>query len=284
MNKNTKWDSVILPQRGWFDIHLKEIFQYNDLIWILVKRDITILYKQTILGPLWLILQPLLSTIVFTVIFSGIANIATDDIPPILFYMSGIIAWNYFASCLSNTSSTFISNAGLFGKVYFPRIIVPFSKVISGLTRFFVQLLLFLGFYFFYIIIGNKNIYPSSETFILLPLFIIQMAILGQGFGMIVAGITIKYRDLSYLVGFGTQLLMYASPIVYPLSVVPDQYRYIINNNPMTPVIEGFRYAFIGRGTIDLNSIFQSIFVTIIVFFIGLIIFNKMEKDFIDKI
>ena len=148
MNKNTKWDSVILPQRGWFDIHLKEIFQYNDLIWILVKRDITILYKQTILGPLWLILQPLLSTIVFTVIFSGIANIATDDIPPILFYMSGIIAWNYFASCLSNTSSTFISNAGLFGKVYFPRIIVPFSKVISGLTRFLSSFLLFLGFIF----------------------------------------------------------------------------------------------------------------------------------------
>tara|TARA_X000001036_G_scaffold349584_1_gene330139 strand:- start:2706 stop:3560 length:855 start_codon:yes stop_codon:yes gene_type:complete len=284
MNKNTKWDSVILPERGWFDIHLKEVFQYNDLLWILVKRDITTLYKQTILGPIWLILQPLLSTIVFTVIFSGIANISTDDLPPILFYMSGIIAWNYFASCLSNTSSTFISNAGLFGKVYFPRIIVPFSKVISGLTRFFVQLLLFLGFYFYYIMIGNKNIDPSLETFILLPLFVFQMAILGQGLGMFIAGITIKYRDLSYLVGFGTQLLMYASPIVYPLSVVPDRYRYIIDNNPMTPVIEGFRYAFIGRGTIDLNSIFQSIFVSIIVFFIGLIIFNKMEKDFIDKI
>jgi len=284
MNKNTKWDSVILPERGWFDIHLKEIFQYNDLLWILVKRDITTLYKQTILGPIWLILQPLLSTIVFTVIFSGIANISTDDLPPILFYMSGIIAWNYFASCLSNTSSTFISNAGLFGKVYFPRIIVPFSKVISGLTRFFVQLLLFLGFYFYYIMIGNKNIDPSLETFILLPLFVLQMAILGQGLGMFIAGVTIKYRDLSYLVSFGTQLLMYASPIVYPLSVVPDRYRYIIDNNPMTPVIEGFRYAFIGRGTIDLNSILQSIFVSIIVFFIGLIIFNKMEKDFIDKI
>ena len=284
MNDNTKWDSVILPERGWFDIHLKDIFQYNDLLWILVKRDITTLYKQTILGPIWLVLQPLLSTIVFTVIFSGIANISTDDLPPILFYMSGIIAWNYFASCLSNTSSTFISNAELFGKVYFPRIIVPFSKVVSGLTRFFVQLLLFLGFYFYYVMIGNKNIDPSIETFILLPLFVLQMAILGQGFGMLIAGVTIKYRDLSYLVGFGTQLLMYASPIVYPLSVVPDHYRYIIDNNPMTPVIEGFRYAFIGHGTIDLNSILQSIFVSIIVFLIGLITFNKMEKDFIDKI
>tara|TARA_B110000438_G_scaffold144373_1_gene139092 strand:- start:3889 stop:4743 length:855 start_codon:yes stop_codon:yes gene_type:complete len=284
MNKNTKWDCVILPERGWFDINVNEIFQYRDLLWILVKRDITTLYKQTVLGPLWLLIQPLISTVVFSVIFTGIAGISTDTLPPILFYMSGIIAWNYFSGCLSNTSNTFISNAGLFGKVYFPRIIIPFSKVISGLTKFFIQLLLFLGFYFYYLFIGNNNINPSLESVILLPVMIFQMAILGQGIGLIIAGVTIKYRDLSYLVSFGTQLLMYASPIVYPLSVVPERYKYIIINNPMTPIIEGFRHAFTGQGSFDLGLLLNSMIISIIIFTVGLILFNKVEKDFIDKI
>jgi len=263
---------------------LDDIWQYRDLLWLFVKRDFTTFYKQTILGPLWFVIQPLLSTIVFTIIFNRIAGIPTDGIPPLLFYMSGIIAWNYFSNCLTSTSGTFTANAGLFGKVYFPRIIVPLSKVISGLSRLAIQIVMFLGFYVYFLIIGNQHISFSFQAFLLMPLMIIQMAMLGQGLGMIISSLTTKYRDLSYLVSFGTQLLMYASPIVYPLSVVPDKYKIYIIANPMTPVIEGFRQAFIGKGQLNLNMLFYSICITLIIFFIGLLIFNKVEKTFIDTI
>ena len=279
-----QWDLVISPYRGWYELHLIEIWQYRDLLWLFVKRDFSTFYKQTILGPLWFFIQPLISTIVFTIIFNRIANIPTGELPPILFYMSGIIAWNYFSGCLTSTSGTFTANANLFGKVYFPRMIVPLSQVVSGLAKFGVQLIMFLGFYFYFIIIGNEQINPSFRTFIILPLMIIQMAMLGQGLGMIISSLTTKYRDLSYLVSFGTQLLMYASPIVYPLSVVPDKYRIFIVANPMTPVITGFRQAFIGTGDLELNMFFYSILVTIISFIIGLLVFNKVEKNFIDTV
>ena len=278
------WDTIITPSRGWLELHLDDIWQYRDLLWLFVKRDFTTFYKQTILGPLWFVIQPLLSTIVFTIIFNRIAGIPTDGIPPLLFYMSGIIAWNYFSNCLTSTSGTFTANAGLFGKVYFPRIIVPLSKVISGLSRLAIQIVMFLGFYVYFLIIGNQHISFSFQAFLLMPLMIIQMAMLGQGLGMIISSLTTKYRDLSYLVSFGTQLLMYASPIVYPLSVVPDKYKIYIIANPMTPVIEGFRQAFIGKGQLNLNMLFYSICITLIIFFIGLLIFNKVEKTFIDTI
>ena len=261
-----------------------EIFNYKDLLWIFIKRDFTTFYKQTILGPLWFFLQPLLSTIVFTIIFNKVAKIPTDELPPILFYMSGIIAWNYFSTCLISTSNTFTSNAGLFGKVYFPRIIVPLSKVISSLTQFIVQLFMFLGFYLYYYLAGYESIEPSIITLLLLPVMIIQMALLGQGLGMIISSLTTKYRDLHYLVSFGTQLLMYASPIVYPLSVVPEKYKYFILINPMTPIIESFRYVFIGKGELYTNLLFYSIITTLTIFLLGFTIFNKVEKNFIDTV
>ena len=275
---------VITPNRGWFDLNLYEIWRYRDLLWIFVKRDFTTFYKQTILGPIWFFIQPLISTIVFTVIFNGVAGIPTDEIPPFLFYMSGIIAWNYFSSCLTSTSGTFTTNAGLFGKVYFPRIIVPLSTVVSGLFRFGVQLIMFLGFYFYYLFLGNQDINPSYQTLIFIPLMILQMAMLGQGMGMIISSLTTKYRDLNYLVSFGTQLMMYASPIVYPLSVVPEKYKVYILANPMTPIIEGFRQAFIGKGVLDINLFLYSTIFSLITFLIGLLIFNKVERNFIDTV
>ena len=275
---------VITPYRGWFDLNLYEIWRYRDLLWIFVKRDFTTFYKQTILGPLWFFIQPLISTIVFTVIFNRVAGIPTDEIPPFLFYMSGIIAWNYFSSCLTSTSGTFTTNAGLFGKVYFPRVIVPLSIVVSGLCRFGVQLLMFLGFYFYYLKLGKYQINPSVQILLFLPILIIQMAMLGQGLGMIISSLTTKYRDLNYLVSFGTQLMMYASPIVYPLSVVPENYKLYILANPMTPVIEGFRQAFIGKGIMEINLLIYSTVFSLITFLIGLLVFNKVEKNFIDTV
>ena len=285
--KNTNleyWDTIITSKRGWFEFNLSKIWQYRDLLKIYIHRNIVTQYKQTILGPIWFFIQPLLSTIVFTIIFNRIAGIPTDGIPPLLFYMSGIIAWNYFSNCLTSTSGTFTANAGLFGKVYFPRIIVPLSKVISGLSRLAIQVVMFLGFYVYFLIIGNQHISFSFQAFLLMPLMIIQMAMLGQGLGMIISSLTTKYRDLNYLVSFGTQLLMYASPIVYPLSVVPEKYRIFIIANPMTPVIEGFRQAFIGKGHLDFNMFIYSIIFTLITFILGLLIFNKVEQSFIDTV
>ena len=193
-----------------------DIWRYRDLLWLFVKRDFTTFYRQTVLGPLWFFLQPLISTVVFTVIFNKIAKISTNEIPPILFYMSGIIAWNYFSTCLITTSGTFRSNAGLFGKVYFPRIIVPLSLCISGLAKFFVQSIMFIGFYIYFLFLGNTNINPSFNIIVFIPVMLFQMLLLGLGLGMFISALTTKYRDLSYLITFGTQLLMYASPIVYP--------------------------------------------------------------------
>ena len=284
MDKSTEYKIVITPKRGLFDLQLADLWNYRDLLFLFVERDFKTFYKQTILGPLWFFIQPLITTLVFTVIFNRVAKIPTDEIPPNLFYMSGIIAWNYFSSCLMLTSSTFTSNAAIFGKVYFPRIIVPLSNVISALTKFLVQLIMFLGFYFYYIATGNDQIAPKFETLIFIPLMILQMALLGQGLGMIVSSMTTKYRDLSYLVSFGTQLLMYASPIVYPLSVVPEKYKILIIANPMTPIIEGFRQAFIGQGSFQISMFFVSLSITIATFLVGILIFNKVEKSFIDTV
>jgi len=284
LDKRTEYKIVITSKRGLFDLQLTDLWNYRDLLFLFVKRDFKTFYKQTILGPLWFFIQPLITTLVFTVIFNRVAKIPTDEIPPNLFYMSGIIAWNYFSSCLMLTSSTFTSNAAIFGKVYFPRIIVPLSNVISALAKFIVQLIMFLGFYFYYIVTGNDQIAPKFETLIFIPLMILQMALLGQGLGMIISSMTTKYRDLSYLVSFGTQLLMYASPIVYPLSVVPEKYKILIIANPMTPIIEGFRQAFIGQGSFQISMFLVSLSITIATFLVGIIIFNRVEKSFIDTV
>tara|TARA_Y100001935_G_scaffold248189_1_gene245060 strand:- start:249 stop:1106 length:858 start_codon:yes stop_codon:yes gene_type:complete len=284
IEKEPKWERVITPQKRWIELNVDEILNYADLLWLFVKRDFTTFYKQTILGPLWFFIQPMITTIVYSVIFNKVAKISTEEIPPYLFYMSGIIAWNYFASCLNATSNTFVLNSNLFGKVYFPRIILPLSKIISNLATFAVQLLMFFCFYFYYLVIGNNSIDPSPKTLSLIPILIVQMAMLGQGLGMIISSLTTKYRDLTYLVTFGSQLLMYASPIVYPLSIVPDRYRTILLANPMTPVIEGFRLAFIGKGNLELGLIIYSVVITIIIFLLGIIIFNKTEKSFIDTV
>ena len=274
---------IISPDHKWFDFHLKEIWNYRDLLVLFVKRDILTVYKQTILGPLWFLIQPLISTIVFSFIFNKIAKISTDNIPPYLFYMSGLIAWNYFSDCFLTTSRTFTANASIFGKVYFPRIIIPLSKIVSGLVKLFVQLIMFFMFYFYYTFLGYEGVFVLN-IIIILPFLILQMGILGLGLGMIISSLTTKYRDLSYLVAFGTQLLMYASPIVYPLSYVPEKYKYFIILNPLTPIIEGFRQGLVGSGQLDLNMLFYSICTTIIIFFFGLLFFNKIEKKFMDTV
>ena len=278
------WDIYISPKRKWFDLNLVEIIKYKDLLWIFVKRDITSVYKQTILGPIWFMIQPLISTIIFYLIFNKIARIPTDDIPPSLFYMSGIIAWNYFSSCLLNTSKTFLSNSSIFGKVYFPRIIVPISTVISGLMKLVIQLLLFVGLCFYFIYLGNDHINPSMKTILIFPILIMQMALLGQGIGMIISSFTVKYRDLNYIVSFGTQLMMYLSPIIYPLSSVPDKYRLFILLNPMTAIIEGFRQVLVGKGILDFYMFTYSLLFSLFIFFLGFLVFNKFEKNFIDTI
>ena len=282
MKKKETWDIVITSKSNWFDLRINEVFNYSDLLFLFVKRDLITFYKQTILGPLWFFLQPLITTYVFSFVFSRVAQISTDGVPPIIFYMSGIIAWNYFSQCLSSTSTVFTSNVGLFSKVYFPRIIIPISKTISSLTKFGVQLLLFLFIYVYFLLNGNTVLKPNINHLFILPILVFQMAILGQGIGMIISSLTIKYRDLQHLVSFGTQLLMYASPIVYPLSSVPKEYQFYIKLNPMTPIINIFRQAFIGVGTIDFPLLYQSIFFSIFIFLVGLVLFNKFEKNFVD--
>jgi lipopolysaccharide transport system permease protein len=282
--KKSYWDSTITSENKWFDLHFKEILKYRDLLWLFVKRDFTTFYKQTVLGPLWFFLQPLISTFLFSIIFNKIAKIPTNETPPYLFYMSGIIAWNYFADCLNTTSSTFTNNARMFGKVYFPRIIIPISKVFSGLSKFILQLLLFFIIFLYFLFTGNDQIFISFKVLIFMPFLILQMACLGLGLGFIISSLTAKYRDLNYLIGFFTQLLMYASPIIYPLSIVPEKFKYIILANPITPIIELFRIALLGKGDFNFNMIAYSVISTITIFLIGLLVFNKVEKTFIDTV
>jgi lipopolysaccharide transport system permease protein len=281
MNDNN-WTSIIRPVSGWFDIHLRELWRYRDLIMLFVRRDFIAVYKQTILGPLWFLLQPLFTTIVFTVIFGKIAKIPTDGLPQIIFYLSGVVAWNYFASCLNKTSDTFVANAGIFGKVWFPRLSVPISIVISNLITFAIQFILFLGFWFYFLLIGS-TINPQP-LILILPLLILQMAAIGLGCGIIISSLTTKYRDLTQLVGFGVQLWMFATPVVYPISRIPAKFQWIIALNPMAPIVELFRYSFLGAGTIIPWQIGLSIFNTIIILVIGIVLFSRIEKSFMDTV
>jgi lipopolysaccharide transport system permease protein len=247
-----------------------------------VKRDFVSVYKQTILGPFWFFLQPILTTITFTIVFGNIAKIPTDGIPPILFYMSGIVCWGYFSDCLTRTSSTFITNANIFGKVYFPRLVSPLSNIISLLMKFGIQMILLIGFLIYFKMNGsdvNPNIY-----ILLTPYLILLMAGLGLGFGIIVSSLTTKYRDLTFLVSFGVQLLMYATPVIYPLSALPEKYKWIVLANPMTSIVDTFRFAFLGAGTFNAgNLLYTSVFVVIILS-IGIIVFNRVEKTFMDTV
>ena len=273
----------ITSQKRWFDLNIKEILNYKDLLILFVKRDITTFYKQTILGPLWFFIQPLITTIVFSFIFNKVAKISTGQIPPFLFYMSGVIAWNYFSECLLSTTTTFTSNSYIFGKVYFPRLIIPFSKIVSNLVKLLVQLSLFFCF-FIYFYFENNSIISISKSIIFIPFIIFHMGLLGLSIGMIISSLTTKYRDLRFLVSFSIQLLMYATPIAYPLSAIPEKYNYIVLYNPMTPIIMGFRNSLLGTGYFDPNLYFYSVLSLVVLFLIGIVLFNRVEKTFIDTV
>ena len=278
-----EWTLEIKPVSGWFNFHLKDVWRYRDLLMMFVRRDFVAVYKQTILGPFWFFLQPILTTITFTVVFGNIARISTDGIPPLLFYMSGIVSWGYFSDCLTRTSSTFVTNANIFGKVYFPRLVSPLSNIISLLMKFGIQLFLFTCFLIYYLMNGSANVNPNMYI-LLTPYLLILMAGLGLGFGIIVSSLTTKYRDFSFLVSFGVQLLMYATPVIYPLSALPEKYKWIVLANPMTAIIDTFRFAFLGAGTFDPGNLIYSTIFMIVTLSIGILIFNRVEKTFMDTV
>ncbi len=279
---SNKWDLIIKPKKSILDIDFKAIWEYRDLLAMFVKRDIVVVYKQTILGPIWFFLQPILTTLIYILIFGRIAKISTDGLPMILFYMSGVVIWNYFSECFNITAKTFTENANLFGKVYFPRLIMPLSKVVSGLIKFGIQMGLFLAIYFYYLFVTN-TIHPNYYI-LFIPILIILMAFLGLGFGIIFTSLTTKYRDLNFLISFGVQLLMYATPVIYPVSAIPEKYKMFILINPLTPVLETFKYALLGAGNANLQGIVYSTIFTIATVIIGIIIFNKTEQNFIDTV
>ncbi len=276
------WDLEISAGGKWFDLRLKELWHYRDLLLLLVRRDFVSFYKQTIFGPIWFFLQPVFTTIIFTFVFGKLAGIKTDDIPQPLFYLSGIVMWGYFSECLTKTSTVFRDNANIFGKVYFPRLIMPLSIVLSNLLRFAVQLLLFFIAMIVYRFSGAAF---SINTYALLfPLLVVLMAMQGLGTGMIISSLTNKYRDLVFLLTFGVQLLMYASPVIYPLSTAPEKYRWIIELNPMTSVIECFRLGFLGNGTLTGFGIVYTVCFSVIILLLGSIVFTRVEKTFMDTV
>lgn len=279
---NNSYRVEILPKRGLFELNIKEIWDYRDLIFLFVKRTFVSQYKQTVLGPAWAVIQPLLTTLVFTVVFGGLAGLPTDGIPSFLFYMCGTICWNYFSTNLTVTSTTFVSNAAIFGKVYFPRLVLPISTVITNLISFSIQLCTFLIFWMVYMLNGY-SIHPNWCV-LLLPLLLIQMAMLSLGFGIIISALTTKYRDLAMLVSFGVQLWMYATPVAYSSTLIPEKWLGLYMLNPMTPIIETFRYGFLGAGTIDLKYSLISWGVTLFILCVGVILFNKVEKTFMDTV
>lgn len=276
------WDLVIRPKTGWFDLRLADLWRYRDLTMIFVWRDFVATYKQTILGPLWYVIQPLFTTLLFTVIFGRVANLPTDGLPQMLFYMAGVTSWNYFADCLNRASVTFIQNASIFGKVYFPRLTVPLSMVISNLIKFGIQFALFLGFLAWYWFQGSP-VHPNLAV-LLTPVLVLLMAALGLGCGIIISALTTKYRDLQILVSFGVQLAMYATPVIFPMSIFPNASRWILLFNPMAPIVETFRYAFLGAGDFSWFYLGCSVVITTIILLIGILLFNHVEKTFMDTV
>jgi homopolymeric O-antigen transport system permease protein len=278
-----EWDMVIRPKIGWFDLHLADLWRYRDLTAMFVWRDFVAQYKQTILGPLWHILQPLCTTLIFTVVFGKMAKLSTDGVPPLLFYLAGVTCWSYFADCVTRTSVTFLGNAAIFGKVYFPRLSVPLSHVISSMIKFAIQFALFLAFLIFYWMQGAP-VQPTAAI-ALIPLLLLLMAGLSLGAGIIVSALTTRYRDFQQLVGFGVQLMMYATPVVYPFSMIGGgSFRWLILANPMTPIVETFRYACLGSGTFDGIYLCYSAGFVLAVLFIGVVLFNHVERTFMDTV
>lgn len=280
------WDLVIKGHSSLFSLNFGDLWRYRDLLLMFVKRDFVSFYKQTVLGPLWFFIQPIFTTVVFTFIFGNLAGIKTDELPQPLFYLAGITAWNYFADCLTKTSTVFKDNANIFGKVYFPRLIMPLSIVVSNLVRFGVQFLLLLMMMSYFGFIRGYD-FNFSIAILFFPVLVILMALLGLGLGLIITAMTTKYRDLAFLVTFGVQLMMYGTTVIYPLSEAKTKFSnwaWLIELNPMTGIIEGFRYCLLGKGEFSLWSVGYSSIVTIIILFLGILIFNKTERNFVDTI
>lgn len=282
--KNTtteQWDSVIESKHSLFDINLKELWHYRDLLVLFVRRDFVTVYKQTILGPLWFFIQPLLTTITFTIIFGNVAQLSTDGAPKLVFYMAGITLWGYFSTCLTTVSGVFNANAGIFGKVYFPRLIMPLTIVISNLMKFGVQFLLFVGFVVYFT--SQNQINPNSWI-LLTPLIIVLMALISMGIGLILSSMTTKYKDLNQLIGFGVQLFMYATPVIYPSSSVPLDYQWVVELNPLVGLFDYMRFAYLGVGEFTISDlVYPSIF-SVFILAIGVLVFNKTQKTFMDTV
>lgn len=280
--KEKKSISTITPKKKLFDVNIDELYRFRDLLFLFVKRDFVSVYKQTVLGPLWFFIQPILTTIIFTFVFGRVAGLPTDGIPQSLFYLAGITCWNYFADCLTKTSSTFIDNQNIFGKVYFPRLITPLSIVISSLIKFGIQFLLFL-IYLSYELFNNSVIQPNL-TILFIPFLIILMGLLGLGLGMIISSLTTKYKDLRFLIQFGIQLWMYITPVIYPLSSLSGKTKTIALLNPMTSIIETFKFAFLGSGDFNTMYLIYTTTITLIILIIGVLIFNRTEQNFMDTV
>ena len=280
--EDNKWSLIIKPKKKLFDINLKELWDYRDLITLFVRRDFVSKFKQTILGPLWFLIQPLLTTLMFVVVFGNIAGLSTDGLPKILFYFSGLVGWNYFSQSLTATSNVFVSNAGIFGKVYFPRLSLPISIVISNLIQFVIQFIFLLVFIIYFAFKGvpiHLNMY-----LLLLPVLVLMLAGLSLGFGIIISSLTTKYRDLTYLVAFGVQLFMYVTPVIYPLSSLSGSYKSLIELNPLTSIIEAFRCIMLGSGSLDFGGLMYSALFMIASLILGVLIFNKVEQSFMDTV
>ena len=282
MEQTNDWTIIIKPRKKWLDVDIKGIWRYRDLLYMYVKRDIITIYKQTILGPLWFVIQPVLTTIMYMFVFGGLAGISTDGAPQPLFYLSGIMLWNYFSACFNVSSNVFVGNANVFGKVYFPRLVVPLSGVISNLIKMSIQLVLFVAVYIYYYSIGVPL--TVNWTVILFPFLVFLIALHGMSWGLIITSLTTKYRDLKQFVSFGIQLFMYATPVIYPLSAAPGKYKDLIALNPLTPIFEAFKYSCMGCGSLSWGGLlYSSIFMCITLFF-AVIIFNRVERNFMDTV
>ena len=277
-----RWITVLSPETRWLDFRLGELWRYRDLVALFVRRDFLAQYKQTILGPAWHVIQPILTTVTFTIVFGRIARIPTDSLPPFLFYFAGYVIWSYFATTLTKISNTFVANANMFGKVYFPRMAIPVSISISSMIAFAIQFALFLAFLAYFRLRGSP-VDPNAWA-LAAPILVLLMGALGLGFGIIVSSLTTRYRDLSNLVTFGVQLLMYATPIVYPMSAVPEDYRLIILLNPMSSLVETFRFGFLGAGTVSMGHLAYSVAFTLVILVCGVLLFNRVERNFMDTV
>lgn len=280
-----QWDLIIENKSNLFSLDLKEVWRYKDLLMMYVKRDIVTFYKQTILGPLWFIIQPVFTTIMFMFVFGGIAGISTDGVPQAVFYLAGLVCWNYFADCLSKCSDTFNANQNIFGKVYFPRLIVPLSITVSNLIKMAIQFVLFFVVYLYYYV--TMNSFHINLTILLFPLLVVMLGCLGLGFGLIISSMTTKYRDLRFLISFGVQLWMYVTPVIYPLSVMKNNfphYMWVIVANPLTSILETFKYGFTGVGVFNWGYLAYSFVFTVVILLLGIVVFNRVQKNFMDVI